>query len=640
MMDDDTINRIIRQLNPGDRAAGRQKALDSARLPESCQWVLDLPKIRDWLSGRGPKLLWLDGLTATGKTFLSSKVVNHIRSNDRLQANNSAVAVVYADKSYEHRNIADWNLRLSSVARQLASQLPTSSAALKRALAKFSDTDDDQLHSILRTLASEFGTIFVVFDGIGKATTKSLKALMRVLGGGHKERASFRVLITSRDPPPDAFTAQFEVSVVKAGADSVDLKAYVTSELRDALQELSPLELSKVNALLDAGISLTCDRIFPPLPLPQLCAEPSEAMETLSTIIASVHGQSTSDTMQQACRRIMAQIKSSKWGDMICCVLYHLIKINEFGYEFTIPMAVDALDAWKIFHQDGSSYTATDILEICTGLYYFSDDNQTIRIRSPILEHYLRHEEFGREYEELCTTAQMRYLCKPEFPGGACASSKELRERLNNNRYLWYAARMLAPNLHQYIPRSFISDFMALSSNQGSIDSYLQAANAWPYQDEVTYDELEESSEYWNCFTRGFRPLHLAVQLSDSVPLIHALAERGEQLEARNKDGQTALHIAAQSQGKCNALRALLARGSDVSAVDENGETPLSLAIVWGSVESVKLLFEYGADISAIDEEALEMCTQEEPEIAKYLSERGVEMPANDDNDDSSTVSE
>ncbi|WAO96444.1 Hypothetical protein NCS54_01411700 [Fusarium falciforme] len=587
IMDDDIINSIIRQLNPGDRAAGRQKALDSARLSGVCPWFLDLSEIRGWLNGTGPQLLWLDGPTATGKTFLSSKVVNHIRSDDRLRANNSAVAVVYAEKSYEHRNIADWNLRLSSVARQLASQLPTSSAALKRALAKFSDTDDDQLHSILRTMASEFGTVFVVFDGIGKVTTKSLKALMRVLGGGHEEKAVFQVLITSRGPPPDGFTAQFEVSIVEAGADSIDLKAYVTSDLRDAFQELSPLEFSK-----------------------------------------------------QACRRIMAQIKSSKWGDMICCVLYHLAKINEFGYEFTIPMAADALDAWKIFHQDGSPYTAADIIEICAGLYYFSDDNQTIRIRSPILEHYLRHEEFGREYEELCTTAQMRYLCKPEFSSGACASSNELRERFKNDRYLWYAARMLAPNLHQHMPKSFVFDFMVLSSNQGSIDSYLQAANAWPYQDEVAYDELEESSEYWNCFTRGFRPLHLAVQLSDSAPLIHTLAERGEELEARNKDGQTALHIAAQSQGECNALRALLACGSDVSAVDENGETPLSLAIVWGSVESVKLLFKYGADISTVDEEALEMCTQEEPEIAKYLAERGVEMPVNDDNDDSSTVSE
>ncbi|KAM0424325.1 hypothetical protein ACHAPT_010471 [Fusarium lateritium] len=342
--------------------------------------------------------------------------------------------------------------------------------------------------------------------------------------------------------------------------------------------------------------------------------------------------------MREFCRTIITQIKSTKWADMICCVLYHLVKVSEHGYEFTIPMAVDVLDAWKIFHQDGTRYTASDIIETCAGLFYFSDDSQTIRIRSPVLEHYLLHEEFGAEYEEASTTAQMRYLCKPEFAARACTSPKELCERFRNNRYLWYAARMLAPNLHTRTHKSFIPDFFLLSSNQSSIDSYLQAANAWPYQDEATYDELEESQEYWNCFTRGYRPLHLAVHLSDSASLIHALVERGEDLEGRNRDGQTALHIAAQSQGECNALHALLACGSDVSAVDENGETPLSLAVVWGSVESVKLLFEYGADIHTVDEEALEMCSQEEPGIAKYLVERGVEMPVNDDG--SSTASE
>lgn len=147
------------------------------------------------------------------------------------------------------------------MARQLASQLQTSSAALQRALIKFSDTDDDELHSVLRTLASEFKTVFVVFDGIGKATTKSLKALMRALGGGHEEKASFQVLITSRDPPPNAFKAQFEVSVVKAWAGSIDLKAYVTSQLRDAFPDISHLELSKVNTLLDADVSFTCDGV-------------------------------------------------------------------------------------------------------------------------------------------------------------------------------------------------------------------------------------------------------------------------------------------------------------------------------------------------------------------------------------------
>ncbi|RMJ17013.1 hypothetical protein CDV36_003308 [Fusarium kuroshium] len=258
-MDETAINRIIRQLNPGDRAIGRQKALDSTRLPGLCPSFLQLSEIRHWLDGTGPQLLWLHGPSATGKTFISSMVVNHIQSDERLRANNFAVAVVYADKNYEHRNIADWNLRLSSVARQLASQLPTSSTTLQMALAKFSDTDEDELHSILRTLASEFGTVFVVFDGIGKATAKGLKALMRVLGGNHEEKASFQVLITSRDPPPDDFTPQFEVSVTDAWR--VDLKNYLTSELQDALQGLSPLKLSEADTLLRVKIPNVWDRV-------------------------------------------------------------------------------------------------------------------------------------------------------------------------------------------------------------------------------------------------------------------------------------------------------------------------------------------------------------------------------------------
>lgn len=60
-MDDESINRIIRQLNPGDRAVGRQKALDSACLPGVCSWFLDVSEVRNWLSGTGPQLLWLHG---------------------------------------------------------------------------------------------------------------------------------------------------------------------------------------------------------------------------------------------------------------------------------------------------------------------------------------------------------------------------------------------------------------------------------------------------------------------------------------------------------------------------------------------------------------------------------------------------
>lgn len=172
------------------------------------------------------------------------------------------MAVVYAENNYLHRNIADWNLRLLSAARQLASQLPTLSATLQRALAKFSDTDDDELESILRILASELGTVFIVFDGIVKATAKSLNALMRVLKRDHAEKASFQVLITSRDPAPGAFTKHFEASLIEARASGADLKAFVASELRGALRGLSPLEFSEANTMLGVRLSDTCNGVY------------------------------------------------------------------------------------------------------------------------------------------------------------------------------------------------------------------------------------------------------------------------------------------------------------------------------------------------------------------------------------------
>lgn len=76
IMDDDTINRIIKQLNPGDRAIGRQGALDSARLFGSCQWFIDLLEIRNWLNGTGPQLLWLHGPSKSTRLIAKAMSTN------------------------------------------------------------------------------------------------------------------------------------------------------------------------------------------------------------------------------------------------------------------------------------------------------------------------------------------------------------------------------------------------------------------------------------------------------------------------------------------------------------------------------------------------------------------------------------
>lgn len=134
--------------------------------------------------------------------------------------------------------------------------------------------------------------------------------------------------------------------------------------------------------------------------------------------------------------------------------------------------------------------------------------------------------------------------------------------------------------LSKSFSESLWPDLDRFMSRSGSIDSYLQASEAWPYHDEVNYDELEGSEERWKCFTRGYRPLHLAVHLVAPSFVISALVERGEQLEAKDSNGKTALHIAAEIDGETSTLQALLAHGSDVAAIDNIGDTPLAGAVV------------------------------------------------------------
>ncbi|KAM0412821.1 hypothetical protein ACHAPD_007867 [Fusarium lateritium] len=298
-----------------------------------------------------------------------------------------------------------------------------------------------------------------------------------------------------------------------------------------------------------------------------------------------------------------------------------------------MPMALQALEAWQI-RNDDNDFTAAEVVRGCRGLVYFGEDDESIRIISPLFGDWLKRIIFNIDYEKRSITAFMRYLSSDTFAQGASTSSAALKQRLQQNRYLWYAARMLSPGLATTTPGTFVDDFISLSSRRGSIESYLQAAEAWPYQSESSYDEFEQDEERWRCFTPGYSRLHLAAHLAAPKLLIDTLVARGDDLEAQDRDGRTALHLAAEIEGENPTLQALIEAGSDVLAEDNLGNTPLSVAVVNGSIGSVKTLLGHGADASTLDEDTLEQCVQEKPEIASYLRELGIDVPAEDESDE------
>jgi ankyrin repeat protein len=96
-------------------------------------------------------------------------------------------------------------------------------------------------------------------------------------------------------------------------------------------------------------------------------------------------------------------------------------------------------------------------------------------------------------------------------------------------------------------------------------------------------------------------PLHYSA-LKGETTQMQLLIYRGEDINQRNRQGDTPLHLAAFS-GKTDIIKMLLENGAEVDVLHQyNAMTPLHKAALWGHKETVKMLLDWGADINARDE--------------------------------------
>jgi ankyrin repeat protein len=101
----------------------------------------------------------------------------------------------------------------------------------------------------------------------------------------------------------------------------------------------------------------------------------------------------------------------------------------------------------------------------------------------------------------------------------------------------------------------------------------------------------------------------LQVSLKEAVKerriiTVKALIAAGEDMNARDKFGETLLHMAAV-RGYQEIASMLIAGGADVNAKDERGMTPLHAAAWSGHKETATLLLSKGSGINAKDEDGV-----------------------------------
>ncbi|KAF5694019.1 hypothetical protein FDENT_1323 [Fusarium denticulatum] len=572
-----------------------------------------------WLSDTKPQTTY----GATGKSFITSNLVSHILDDQILPS--TGAAVYHFGRHELQFNLADYNLALRSITRQLVSQLPEKSTLPAQILETIDDGlgDAESTVTILQMVASTFCRIIIILDGVDSSNEPGLRELIGIL---LEEKIQLRILLTSRGPPSHALSGAFGINTITARATNEDLSLYHARAIEEAPVNAEVLDDSHARPFPYQKLKDMADGRFLPIIPTWFSNIASRPSPDFLNLVESWLPNPSIDVSQAFCKALVNEIQASKYSEMTLCSLYYLVYGEENGYTFTPSMLWEALIAWGIRDEDKTVFTLTQISHACADFAFIDSKTKIMKLRSPLLLDYLRNEVFDDKYHARHISATFLYLTRSDHEG-ACRSSQELKERLKAHPFLCYAARTLAPSLAALPSLPYDRDFLKMTTSHRSVDSYLQAAEAWPYIDEESYDEFEAEEERWRCYTKGYTPLHLAAHFGARETLIQSLVDRGDKIEAQAANEQTALHIAAEIGDSSHTVKRLLECGANVAAVDEDGLTPLAHAIVYGCLESVRLLISHGADINSLEEEDLLECSREKPDIAEFLVGLGVEMP-------------
>ncbi|KAB8228920.1 ankyrin repeat domain-containing protein [Aspergillus alliaceus] len=617
---------ILSNLCPGDSTAERQETLSCERVGTIGSQFLEDKRTQEWITGTGLQILWVHGLAATGKTFISSLVVDHIRSTE----NRSGIAVFYLSNSHRQHNVADFGVAFGSIARQLLAQIPEWSADVFNLVQKYSSFPPltrGKSGGLWNLVLSGLASAFIIFDGVNASEVALRDMLVELAGSDAAQHADLHILITSRYPPPRSLLRDYALPTIATRPSDDDLTEYILHELAGKSPEeyFLGVEGDVRNTMPD--VIAMMDGVFLPLPRRTSCT-----VDDLASIL-SIETPSTKPKVLS--KLALACFKKEEPGHHILQVLYLVAKLEKLGYNPTPGQVVDFLPSLGIHKENGNRYATTDMKRICPGYISFSTRTQAMRIRSSLLLTYLCEGASKNNTEERMLQASMSYLSQEEFQSGACSSSTSLKQRFQTRPFLPLAARIISVYTSRNPrPQGILDNFLRFVSCQGSIESYLQAADAWPYQDDATYDELEQAEERWAYFPQGYGPLHVAAHIVGGRVFVEALLQRGEDVAARTANDKTALHIAAGIEDEVETARSLLEHGADVDAVDDSGETPLSIAVVEGNLATVRLLLEYGADLGSLDEDILRECFEERPDVAGYLAGLGVSFPSDEESEE------
>ncbi|KAJ7247552.1 ectomycorrhiza-induced ankyrin-domain/NACHT-domain-containing protein [Mycena rebaudengoi] len=230
LVDKQTRNKLDEWLKPSMRIAESQRSAANARHPKTGLWLFERPEFREWIYAPG-SFLWLHGISGSGKTVLSSTIIDTIHTRAE-----HYVFFYFDTNNSEQQTVTQL---LCSLVTQLSIRSHPPDSRLDALWTSHANgqkllTDAELISDALLPLLREFGQtpVFIVLDALDECSDRRglLHLISRMLDA---KLPNVHILVTSRPEVRVGHPELVELTVAVSleGCVDGDIELYLTEKL-------------------------------------------------------------------------------------------------------------------------------------------------------------------------------------------------------------------------------------------------------------------------------------------------------------------------------------------------------------------------------------------------------------------------
>ncbi|KAF7377165.1 HET-domain-containing protein [Mycena sanguinolenta] len=597
----------------------RQYELQSLHHEATCHWLLQDVQFIRWKDTPGS--LWIRGISGTGKSVLSSTVIEEITV---ACSKESAVAYFYFDFRNERQRM---DIMLWSIIWQLSGQSPSPYSALNQLHKKLKNgTVKPQfihLQAVLEDLLSELDQTYIVIDGLDECNKTDWKRLIGLLHSlYYPAKHALHLLFTSQ-PLEDFKTAFKNVPFFELGSvvSTGDIRSFIGNEVPKVgnwasddknAEQVTEQIVQKSNGMFRMAACLLIELGH--------CRWEEDWEETLTVLPADLFGiysrffTRAKDTPRLPTVFIQAifqwlvfsarQITSDELADALA------FRLDNPGFDFSDPK--------KSIYYPNRCQGNYDIFKLFEGLIIIKNNDCNLQSMDNWGLASLSIYNNNEPSIALAHSSVKDYILSPQFQGefGSCI---DLRIHVS----------------HRFITQTCVRYLLLFSEpkhlmTRDTLPDYpmsLYAAKYWFHHLQLCNDQdqkallpltmylLEDgSSQYTALYRLGLMPQYMAHNWDEPIsPAIcmcseigytdgvHSLLiEHNASVDLVEKYEQTALHLALKNDHP-GIARLLIEHNASVDLVNKDGQTALHLALKNCHPDIAKLLIEHNASVDLVE---------------------------------------